>query len=79
MDLPNVCSSALRKHFCVVIFFCLGLKWTDTNSDCPPFGALASLSCSSSGSQDFLSCKLDNHSAPVLSLFIPSGERATEL
>lgn len=40
--------------FVVVIFLCLGLKLTETNSDCPPFGALAScLSCCSSGSQIF--------------------------
>lgn len=33
-------------------FSVLGLNW-QTNSDCPPFGALASLSCCSSGSQIF--------------------------
>lgn len=35
----------------VDIFLCRGLKLT--NSDCPPFGALASLSCCSSGSWIF--------------------------
>lgn len=39
--------------FVVVLFFYLGLKLTETNSDCPSFGALAFLSCYSSGSQIF--------------------------